>query len=39
MTGLPQPVSHPAVLSKVLPMLIPGVIRPTAAHASSGFIG
>ena len=41
MRGLPQPVSQAAVFSRVLPMLMPGVMRGTAAWAerSVGFSG
>src|SRR5664279_73481 len=38
MRGLPQPVSQAVVFSRVLPMLMAGLIRPAAVHASRSVI-
>ena len=38
MGGFPQPVSHDVVLSRVFPMLMPGLIWPAAVQASSSPI-
>src|SRR5262245_40536771 len=38
MGGFPQPVSHAVMFSRVLPLLMPGLIRGTAAQAASSVI-
>src|SRR5664279_951005 len=38
MRGLPQPVSQAVVFSRVLPMLMAGLIRPASVHASRSVI-